>query len=89
MESQLKQLVLLFEECSKTNDAKGLEKLESQIIDLSNEIKNNLKSLNNSDSVAFNTKALEKIIAKMSKKQNSRLSLINDFKDYLEKNKVV
>ena len=89
MESELKKLVELFEESSITNDAKHLNKLENQIQELFNILKNEIKSAGNNKIFSANAQALEKVIEKMSKKQNSRLFLINEFKQYLEKNKVV
>ena len=89
MESQLKKLVALFEEFSITDDTKHLSNLENQIQSLFNKLKIDLKSADNKEIVFSNAQALEKIIEKMSKKQSSRLYLINEFKEYLEKNKVV
>ena len=89
MESQLKRLVALFEEFSITQDTKHLIKLENQIQELFNKLKIELKSADKNDIFFSSAQALEKIIKKMSKKQNSRLYLINEFKEYLEKNKVV
>ena len=89
MESQLKRLIALFEEFSITNDTKHLSKLENQIQELFNNLKTDLKSKVNEKTFHSNALALKKIIEKISEKQNSRLYLINEFKEYLEKNKVV
>ena len=89
MESQLKRLIELFEEFSITNDTKHLNNLEYQIQELFTKFKNDLKTAGDKDVFYSNAQALQKIIEKISKKQNSRLYLINEFKEYLEKNKVV
>ena len=89
MESQIKRLITLFEEFSITDDTKHLGKLENQIQELFNNLKTDLKSKSNKETFYPHAQALEKIIEKISEKQNSRLYLINEFKEYLEKNKVV
>ena len=87
MENELDSLISLLKKTLESNDSTEIDRLEKSILDLSNQIRSKEISTN-STKISEKTDKLKILIGQMVKKQEQRTKLFEQFKKFLEKNKI-
>ncbi len=87
MENELDSLISLLKKTLQSNDSTEIDRLEKSILDLSNQIRSKEISTN-STKISEKTDILKILIGQMVKKQEQRTKLFEQFKKFLEKNKI-